>query len=402
MIRRHATAWRDAAQGLNSLLHRFAITRADAQDALAHRLQPSLRDYREAGAAHGFGRLARSDQQHFIALAIRTARIAFYIEARATIATRVAARALRVAARAATRVAARTIIVIAFVIITIFVPITAGVAATAIRFLAITVAITFTFTLPILATFAFLPLFPLFAQIAQIALLPGLARFSGLAVAGRSRLYPAAAAQGQQGTQQPGLKGSLHEAHSTKTIRMGEYSRTPVRCDCVHMKDAGFPQQLIELIPRLRRFARGLTGSAADADDLAQAALERALVHQAAWQRGTRLDSWLYRIAQNLWRDELRASRRRSEPLDAEALVGEDGRESLLRQVEVRDVSRAFERLPEEQRVILALVVLDGMSYQQAADVLGVPIGTVMSRLARARGRLAADVGGAGKLRAAT
>ena len=96
----------------------------------------------------------------------------------------------------------------------------------------------------------------------------------------------------------------------------------------------------------------------------------------------------MYRIAQNLWRDELRAHRRRSEPLDAVAeMAGEDGRETFHRRIEALEVATAFAQLPEDQRLVMSLVVLDGMSYQQAADVLGVPIGTVMSRLARARGQ---------------
>jgi RNA polymerase sigma-70 factor, ECF subfamily len=164
----------------------------------------------------------------------------------------------------------------------------------------------------------------------------------------------------------------------------------------------GFPQQLVELLPRLRRFARALTRTDSDADDLTQAAIERALMHAASWQPGTRLDSWLFRIAQNLWRDELRAHRRRSEPLEEEGIAGEDGRVTFQRQLEVRDVARAFDELPEDQRVVMALVVLDGMQYSEAAHTLGVPMGTVMSRLARARSRLAAVVSGESRrLRAA-
>ncbi|HMA12867.1 MAG TPA: sigma-70 family RNA polymerase sigma factor [Steroidobacteraceae bacterium] len=165
---------------------------------------------------------------------------------------------------------------------------------------------------------------------------------------------------------------------------------------------APFPQQLVELIPRLRRFTRSLTRSAADADDIAQAAIERALVHQASWKPGTRLDSWVYRIAQNLWRDELRAHRRQADSLDGVDVAGEDGRESFTRLIEVGELAASFYRLPEEQRLVLSLVVLDGLSYQEAADVIGVPVGTVMSRLARARGRLAALMPAeAGRLRAA-
>jgi RNA polymerase sigma-70 factor (ECF subfamily) len=165
---------------------------------------------------------------------------------------------------------------------------------------------------------------------------------------------------------------------------------------------ATFSQQLVEVIPRLRRFARSLARSAADADDLAQAAIERALIHQASWKPGTRLDSWVYRIAQNLWRDELRAHRRRAEPLEGVEVAGEDGRETFTRLIEVGEVADSFHRLPDEQRLVISLVVLDGLSYQEAADVLEVPVGTVMSRLARARGRLAAQMpNDVGRLRAA-
>jgi RNA polymerase sigma-70 factor, ECF subfamily len=164
-----------------------------------------------------------------------------------------------------------------------------------------------------------------------------------------------------------------------------------------------FSQTLVEVVPRLRRFARGLTRSEADADDLAQATVERALANASSWQAGTRLDSWVYRIAQNLWRDELRAHRRRAEPLDEVGqIAGEDGRESFVRSIQTTEVLKAFELLPEDQRVVMTLVALDGMSYSQAADVLGVPTGTVMSRLARARGKLASSIdAGPQRLRAA-
>lgn len=168
------------------------------------------------------------------------------------------------------------------------------------------------------------------------------------------------------------------------------------------MSNAAFSQQLIEVIPRLRRFARSLTRSAADADDIAQAAIEKALIHQASWKPGTRLDSWVYRIAQNLWRDELRAHRRRAEPLEGVEVAGDDGRETFVRLIEVGEVAEQFHRLPEDQRMVISLVVLDGLSYQETADVLEVPVGTVMSRLARARGKLAAMMpADSGRLRAA-
>lgn len=153
-----------------------------------------------------------------------------------------------------------------------------------------------------------------------------------------------------------------------------------------------FRSQLVELMPRLRRFAQGLTGSAADADDLVQSTLERALEKLEQWQPGTRLDSWLYRIAQNLWIDQLRSVRSRGVAVDVEALdsvVGSDGRITSEQQLTMRDTRRAMAALPEEQRAVLMLVAIDEMSYAEAAQALDIPIGTVMSRLSRARRSLA-------------
>jgi RNA polymerase sigma-70 factor (ECF subfamily) len=132
-----------------------------------------------------------------------------------------------------------------------------------------------------------------------------------------------------------------------------------------------------------------------DADDLAQSTLERALGSLQQWEPGTRLDSWLYRIAQNLWIDQRRAARLRgmNESTDAAMLLtGEDGREIAERQLMVRDAVRAFAGLPDEQQAVLALVSIEGMSYAEVARILNVPIGTVMSRLARARRAIAAHV----------
>ncbi len=158
-----------------------------------------------------------------------------------------------------------------------------------------------------------------------------------------------------------------------------------------------FRTQLVALLPRLRRFALTLTQSPHEADDLVQAGVERALRHTDRWEPGSALDSWMYRILQNLWRDELRAHRRRSEPLDEEIeVMGEDGREVNLQQLQWAEARAAMAALAEDQRLVLTLVVLDGLSYQQAAEVLEVPIGTVMSRLSRARARMAERLGGGG------
>jgi RNA polymerase sigma-70 factor (ECF subfamily) len=153
-------------------------------------------------------------------------------------------------------------------------------------------------------------------------------------------------------------------------------------------------EQLAQFTPRLRRFALTLTRSQVDADDLVQSAFERALECVQQWERGTRLDSWLYRIAQNLWIDQRRRTRLcgTTESADAMVLTGEDGRETNERQLMVRDAIRALSSLPEEQQAVLALVSIEGLSYAEAAKVLDVPIGTVMSRLARARRAVAAHV----------
>lgn len=149
-----------------------------------------------------------------------------------------------------------------------------------------------------------------------------------------------------------------------------------------------FHRDLLELLPRLRRFARSLAYDAADADDLVQAALERALKAQAQWQLGTRLDSWMYRIVRNAWIDEARARSRRAQtfvPEEAGAAVADPAHEEIERRAELRDVGRAMEALPAEQREVIALVLVEGLAYKEAAEILDIPIGTLTSRLTRGR-----------------
>ncbi|HTC18142.1 MAG TPA: RNA polymerase sigma factor [Stellaceae bacterium] len=150
---------------------------------------------------------------------------------------------------------------------------------------------------------------------------------------------------------------------------------------------ASFNDQLVAVLPRLRRFARGLTGSAVEADDLVQAACERALARTHQFQAGTRFDSWMFRIVQTVWIDQLRArDTRKTESEDAALNVGSD--ESVRRveaRMALREVQAAVDTLPAEQRVALLLVTVEGLSYKEAADVAEVPVGTIMSRLARAR-----------------
>ncbi|MBV9827042.1 MAG: RNA polymerase sigma factor [Alphaproteobacteria bacterium] len=150
---------------------------------------------------------------------------------------------------------------------------------------------------------------------------------------------------------------------------------------------ARFSDQLIATLPRLRRFARGLTGSASEADDLVQAACERALTREHQFQEGTRFDSWMFRIVQTIWIDQLRARDVRKE--DGEIIEERLGTDAPVRWTEARlalgEVRQAVERLPEDHRAVLMLVTVEGLSYKEAAEVVGVPVGTIMSRLARAR-----------------
>jgi len=151
-----------------------------------------------------------------------------------------------------------------------------------------------------------------------------------------------------------------------------------------------FQQELVALIPRLRRFARGLTGAAADADDLVQTACERALARAEQWTPGTRLDSWVFRIVHTIWLDELRARKVRAvdAAADPDMVIGDDGRNRAEATLTLEAVRRFIGELPDEQRAVLLLVTVEGLAYKEAADALGIPVGTVMSRLSRARATL--------------
>ena len=151
---------------------------------------------------------------------------------------------------------------------------------------------------------------------------------------------------------------------------------------------------MLALLPRLRRFARALARDAADADDLCQVAVEKALAARASWQPGTRMDSWMYRIMRNAWIDSTRARNRASETFvdaDAGARVGGDG--GAEARVALREVETAMRRLPDEQREAIALVLIEGLAYREAADVLDIPMGTLTSRLVRGRQALMAELG---------
>lgn len=149
--------------------------------------------------------------------------------------------------------------------------------------------------------------------------------------------------------------------------------------------------RIVEVLPRLRRFALMLTGDIDRADDLVQEACVRALAHADQWIPGTRLDSWMYRIAQNLWIDRMRSKKVQGEVIDIDAfthLTGSDGRDVVEHRLMLAHVSEKISELTPDQQLLIGLVCIDGMTYQEAADMLGIPIGTIMSRIGRARSKL--------------
>lgn len=157
-----------------------------------------------------------------------------------------------------------------------------------------------------------------------------------------------------------------------------------------------FEQSLLELLPRLRRFAVGLAGSVSDADDLCQMSLERALTRRDQWQEGTRLDSWMYRIMRNIWIDQARAGQRRAQTFvdeEAGAPIGADGAQEAA--VELSNVDRAMAQLPDDQREAVLLVMVEGYAYKEAAEIVGCPVGTLNSRLVRGRDALLEILGDA-------
>ena len=157
--------------------------------------------------------------------------------------------------------------------------------------------------------------------------------------------------------------------------------------------------EMVALVPRLRRFAYALTGTKDEGDDLVQTACLKALERLDQYQTGTRFDSWMFRIVQTTWIDRVRSVRRRGHTTDLDAIpdpsdegVGAKLAETRLTLNRVRAI---MADLPDAQRAVLALVAIDGFSYAEAAKILSVPVGTVMSRLARGRSRLIAEMGDA-------
>jgi RNA polymerase sigma-70 factor, ECF subfamily len=150
-----------------------------------------------------------------------------------------------------------------------------------------------------------------------------------------------------------------------------------------------FLDEIETCVPALRRYARALTRDADRADDLVQDCIERAIRKQALWKPTGPLRAWLFRILLNLYRNELRVARRRGEHVPVETMLVEPSvAPAQPGRIALSEMARAIETLGSEQREALLLVVLEGLSYSEAAQALEIPMGTLMSRLGRARAAL--------------
>jgi RNA polymerase sigma-70 factor (ECF subfamily) len=152
-------------------------------------------------------------------------------------------------------------------------------------------------------------------------------------------------------------------------------------------------ERLIACIPRLRRYARALLGDRSSADDLVQDTVERGWARLSSWRPGSDMRAWLFAIMHNLHVDQVRRPRLLEEPLEEDTPV-QSQRATQGDRLELRDMEAALQRLPDEQREVLLLVALEEMRYDEVASTLGIPLGTVMSRLSRGRERLRAEMDG--------
>ena len=152
-------------------------------------------------------------------------------------------------------------------------------------------------------------------------------------------------------------------------------------------------ERIVELLPRLRRFSRSLCGNAQDADDLVHIAIERALSRSSQLRPQSQLSSWMFAILRNAWIDESRSRGRRGRLFAPEEFGEHVADPASDQHAESLSVQDAVARLPAEQREVVGLVLVEGLSYKEAAEVVGVPVGTITSRLARGRDALQAMLG---------
>ena len=152
-----------------------------------------------------------------------------------------------------------------------------------------------------------------------------------------------------------------------------------------------FGAALVAAMPKIRRFSFALTGTMADADDLLQATLERAWSKRDQFEPGTKIDRWLFRICKNIWIDEMRSKKVRGDTVEFQDHVGPpgDSEREVIAALTLTETLEASQILNNDHRTVLFLVGVEGLSYREAAGVLDLPVGTIMSRLARARGQLA-------------
>ena len=149
-----------------------------------------------------------------------------------------------------------------------------------------------------------------------------------------------------------------------------------------------FDSELAAVWPRLRRFAHALARNPADADDLAQMAAEKAFKSFNQFQPGTKFDSWLFRICRTSWIDTIRSRNRRAAheaPGELAESIGYDPSPATEAAIDLGRAQAAMQRLPEEQREVVALILIEGFGYREVAEMLDMPIGTVSSRLVRGR-----------------
>ena len=163
-------------------------------------------------------------------------------------------------------------------------------------------------------------------------------------------------------------------------------------------------QTLPAVLPRLRRFARTLTRHVHDADDLAQIAIERALLRAAQWrppppgataeQIEVAVRSWMFGIVKNAWIDSLRTRKREHAVVTGDGDLDNIADDSHSAAEDRLSIVAAMQRLPQEQQLAVSLVLIEGLSYQEAADIMEVPVGTLTSRLSRGREALAVQLSG--------
>ena len=163
--------------------------------------------------------------------------------------------------------------------------------------------------------------------------------------------------------------------------------------------DSAFDSELAAVWPRLRRFAHALARNPADADDLAQMTAEKAFKSFGQFHPGTRFDSWIFRICRTVWIDTMRSQGRRAvheAPAEAAENIGHDPRPATEAAIDLSKAMAAMQQLPDEQREVIALILIDGFGYRETSEILGQPIGTISSRLARGRQALLAILGEGG------